>query len=272
LSTRSHFLTSLFFLAFIPQLLSQSVSTQIGARANGIGYTATALFDEWGVYNNIAGTAKLESAVAAFTYDFHPSLAGANRTAAVFAVPTKIGVASGGAYRFGDDLYNEHLLTAGFSNKFGLAALGAQVNYIQYRIEGFGSKGVFSLNLGGIAELTPNLSIGAYIVNLNQPKIGDQEKLPTKLLAGIAFKPTNKVYIASEIEKNLEYDPTWKMGIEYKFHKKFCARTGYNVNPNKSFFGLGFTTKKFTIDYSAQYSTLLSLSHQATVGYQLKQK
>jgi hypothetical protein len=272
LNHRSHFLTSIFFLAFIPHLLSQSVSTQIGARPNGIGYTATALFDEWGVFNNIAGTAKLESTVAAFTYDLHPLLTGANRTAAVFSIPTKIGVASGGAYRFGDDLYNEHLLTTGISNKFGLAALGAQVNYIQYRVEGFGSKGVLSLNLGGIAELTPNLSIGAYIVNLNQPEIGDQEKLPTKLLAGIAFKPTEKVFIASEIEKTIEYNPVWKMGIEYKFHKKFCARTGYNINPNKAFFGLGFITKKFTIDYSAQYSTLLSLSHQATVGYQLKQK
>jgi hypothetical protein len=70
------------------------------------------------------------------------------------------------------------------------------------------------------------------------------------LVAGISFKPTDKVFIATEIEKDLEYDPIWKMGLEYKFHEKFCARTGYNLNPNAAFFGLGFKTKKFAIDYA----------------------
>ncbi len=146
------------------------------------------------------------------------------------------------------------------------------VNYIQYRTEGFGSKGIVSINLGGIAELTPHLSVGAYIVNINQPEINDLEKLPTKLVAGIGFKPTDKVFMATEIEKDLEYDPVWKLGIEYTFHQKFCARTGYNINPNTAFFGLGFKTKKFNIDYALQHNTLLRLSHQASIVYQFRNK
>jgi hypothetical protein len=230
------------------------------------------MFDTWSVFNNIAGTSKLKNASAAFTYDAHPSLTGANRTAAVFAVPLKFAVVSASAFRFGDNLYNEQILTAGFSNQFGLAALGAQVNYIQYQTEGFGSKGVWSINMGGIAELTPKISIGAYIQNINQPEINELEKLPTKLVVGLGFKPNDKVFVATEIEKDLDYDPTWKAGIEYKFHKKFCARSGYNVNPNAAFFGLGFNTKKFLIDYALQHSTSLSLSHQASVTYQFASK
>ncbi len=244
----------------------------MGARANGIGYTSSALFDTWGIFNNIAGIAKLENTSASFAYDAHPSLAGANRAAMAFAMPLKIGVVGAGAYRFGDDLYNEQILSAGFGSKFGLAALGGQVNYIQYRTEGFGSKGAWSVNLGGIAELTPRISVGAYIVNINQPSVSEGEKLPTKLVAGVGFKPTDKVFFAMEIEKDLDYDPTWKMGLEYKFHDKFCARTGYNINPNTAFFGLGFQTKKFTIDYALQHSTFYSLSHQASVAYQFISK
>lgn len=247
---------------------AQSVSTQIGARANGLGYSSAALFDTWGLFNNPASASKLEYATGGFTYDLHPIPSGANRTAAVMALPIPIGVLSAGAYRFGDDLYNEHVFSAGFASRFGIASLGAKVNYIQYRAEGFGSKGVVSLNLGGIAELTPQLSIGAYIVNLNQPEISGEEKLPTKLVAGLGFKPIEKVFIAAEIEKDLDFDPTWKMGIEYAFHKKFSARTGYNLRPNTGFFGLGFKTKKITIDYALQYSVLLNLSHQASIGYQ----
>ena len=263
---------SCLFLGFIISNIAftQSVPIHIGARANGIGYATSSLSDIWGIFNNIAGIAKIENTTAAFTYDLHPSIAGANRTAAVFAIPLKMGVVSGGAYRFGDDLYNEHVISSGFSSKFGLAALGAQVNYIQYRTEGFGSKGVFSINLGGIAELTPRLSIGAYIVNINQPSISSGEKLPTRLVAGIGFTPIDKVFLTTEIEKDLEYDPTWKAGLEYKFHTKFCARTGYNINPNTAFLGLGFKTNKFNIDYALQHNVSLSLSHQATVSYQFK--
>ena len=192
--------------------------------------------------------------------------------AAAFAMPLKFGVIGAGAYKFGDDLYNEHILTTGFSNQFGLAALGGQVNYIQYRTEGFGSKGVWSLHVGGIAEITPHISVGAYIVNVNQPSLNPEDKLPTKLVAGIGFTPTEKFLLVTEIEKDLDYDATWKMGMEYKFHEKFCARTGYNINPNAAFFGLGFKTKKFTIDYALQHSLYFNMSHQASVGYQFKSK
>ncbi len=233
-----------------------------------MGYAAATLFDSWGLYNNPASTSKLENIAAGFTYDFHPTPIGSSRTAAFLALPVQIGVVSVGAYRFGDELYNEHILSTSFASKFGLASLGAQVNYIQYQAEGFGSKGVISVNLGGIAELTPQLSIGAYIININQPEISGEEKLPTKLVAGLGFKPIEKVFIAAEIEKDLDFDPTWKMGIEYAFHKKFSARTGYNLRPNTGFFGLGFKTKKFTIDYALQYQVLLGLSHQASIGYQ----
>jgi hypothetical protein len=247
---------------------TQSVSTLMGSRANAMGYASTALFDEWGIFNNIAGIAKIESITASFAYDLHPSLTGANRTAAVVALPVSIGVGGIGIYRFGDNLYNEQIISAGFSNTFGIASLGLKVNYIQYQTEGFGTKGVMSLNFGGIAQLTPLLAVGAYITNINQPNLNEFEKLPTKLAAGLSLTPTEKICVITELEKDLEYNPTWKAGIEYKFHAKFTARTGYNINPNIAFFGLGFKTRKLNIDYAIQHNILLSLSHQASATYQ----
>lgn len=246
---------------------AQSVSTPIGARANGLGYSSAALFDGWGVFSNAAATAKTEHATTAFTYDFHPSLPGGNRTAAVINLPVKIGVANAGVYRFGDALYNEQLVTAGFSSKFGLAALGTQVNYIQYTAQGFGTKGVVSVNFGGVATLTSKLSVGAYIHNINQPEISTEEKLPTRLVAGVAFKPIEKVFIATELEKDVEYNASWRTGLEYFFHNKFCTRTGYMFNPNTAFFGFGFKTKRFTIDYAIQHNVSINLSHQASIAY-----
>jgi hypothetical protein len=254
------------------QSLAQSVSSLMGARPNGIGYATSTLFDPWGLFNNVAGISEVAATTTAFAYDLHPSLTGANRMAAIALIPLKTGVTGVGAFRFGDDLYNEHILSAGYSNQFGIASLGVKVNYIQYRTEGFGSQGVFTVSFGGIAKLTPMLAVGAHLTNINQPSVTDQEKLPTKLTAGIGITPTEKVLMVTEIEKDLDYDATWKMGLEYKFHEKFAARTGYNINPNTAFFGLGFKTNKLRIDYAIQHNVLLSISHQASVAYQVNKR
>ncbi len=268
-----YWLIPFFVILLTSSLGAQSVSTLMGARANGMGYSSSSLFDAWGLFNNVAGLAKTDHPTAVFAHDLRPLLPGANRTAAAFSWPVKFGVLGGGVFRFGDDLYSESLLSAGYSSQFGLAALGIKLNFIQYRAEGFGTKGVFTFNFGGIAELTPKLAVGAYITNINQPKLSiDEERVPTLLTAGLCFKPTDKIIIATELEKDLDYATNWKTGLEYMFHKKFCARTGFNLQPNAAFFGLGFKTSKFNIDYALQHSTNLSVSHQASVNYIFAEK
>jgi len=252
---------------------AQSSSTLMGARASSMGYASSCLDDEWSILNNIGGLSKVNAATAAFTYDAQPSFKPFNKAAAVFAVPLKFGVAGLGVYRFGDNIYNEQILTAGFASTFGLASLGLKLNYVQYNAEGFGRKGVLSFSLGGIAELTPQLSVGAHIININQPKISDvdDERLPTILIAGISFKLSHKTFVTLEVEKDVDYKPTWKTGLEYQVHKKFIFRTGVNIHPNAGFFGLGFKPKKFSLDYAYHYRPDLGARHQATVGYKFNE-
>lgn len=240
----------------------------------GIGYASSCLTDEWSVHNNIAGLSKVKHATAAFSYDARPSFSSFNRMAALFATPLYKGTAGIGVYRFGDDLYNESILSGGFANQFGLASLGLKVNCIQYQAQGFGTTQAFTISFGGIAELTKQISIGAHIVNINQPKLSDLtgETVPTRLIAGIGFKPSEKLFVTGELEKDLGYDLLWKVGAEYKFHKKFSVRTGYNLHPSSGYFGLGFKPKKFSLDYGFQFINSLGARHQATVSYQFNKK
>jgi hypothetical protein len=251
---------------------AQSSSVILGARSNSLGYASSCLEDEWAIFNNIAGLSKVKQASAAFTYDTQPSFKPFDRTALAMALPTKIGVAGIGIFRFGDKLYNEHILTAGFSNTFGIASLGIKVNYIQYNAPGFGSKAAFTVSFGGIARLTEKISLGAHIININQPQISSQEseQLPTILITGIAFKISNKTFLSTEIEKNLDYPATWKVGIEYQVHKKFVGRTGFNIGPTAGFLGFGFVSRKFKLDYAYQHSFTIASRHQASIGYTLK--
>jgi hypothetical protein len=245
----------------------------MGARVQGLGFASAALTDEWCVFNNIGGLAKVNQITTACTYEARPGIAAFNAMAAVAALPVSFGVTGVGIFRFGDDLYNEQLVTAGFSNTFGLASLGIRVNYIQYHAEGFGNKGVLSVGFGGIATLSPVFAIGAYITNINQPTLSeDDERLPTILTAGIAFTPSDKLLITAELEKDLEYTLVWKAGLEYAFYKKFSFRTGFNLEPNAAFIGLGFKPEKFRLDYAFMQNSEQGSRHQATVAYRLKAK
>lgn len=253
----------------------QSVSTQIGGRAAGMAYTSACLKDEWSLFNNMAGLASIKQAVATSTYDAKPRLEGANRSALALAFPTKIVVVGVGALHFGDDLYNEQVLSLGLSNQLGLASLGLTLNYLQYSALGFGTKSMLTVSAGGIASLSENFTIGAYVNNINQPVLSelDGEKVPTTLSLGIGFNPTEKVQLSTEVSKEIDNDTTFKTGMEYKATKKFFARTGFSLYPNNIFFGVGFAQHKLSIDYAYEYAlTGLGESHQASVAYKWRKK
>lgn len=259
-------------LFVVTAVRGQSTYSFMSARANGMGNTFCCLKDEWSVFNNIGGLSGIGKTTAAFSYDVKPALTGASAMAAVLARPLKTGTAGFGVFKFGDDLYNEQIITTGYSSKVGIASLGISFNYIQYYTEGFGSKGIVTVSFGGIAQLTPLLSIGAHITNINQPKIStlENEHVPTLLNVGLNFKASEKIILVAEIAKDLDYKATLKAGLEYKAQKKFIVRTGFNAYPTAGFLGFGFKPKKFTLDYAFRYLPSTGGGHQATVGYTFK--
>jgi len=261
-----------YLICTVHALQSQSVHTLIGSRAQGLAYASACLEDEWSVFNNVAGMATVKQMTAGFTYASHPSLTSFNRMAAVFVTPVPLGTVAAGIYRFGDDLYSEQLLVAGYANSFGLASLGMKVQYVQYRTEGYGTASAVSLSFGGIARITSNLAVGAHIMNVTQPEIAteDKERLPVILTAGVSFTPSEKLFLTTEIEKDLDYDFTWKSAFEYRPLKKFVFRSGFNIRPDAGFIGVGFVPTRYTIDYALRYQPGFGASHQATVVYQFK--
>ncbi|MDQ2656445.1 MAG: hypothetical protein M3Y60_03415 [Bacteroidota bacterium] len=251
---------------------AQSTSLQMGARGQAMGNASACLSDVWSITRNVAGLASVKSPGFAATYHPIPSFTPFNRTAAVVALPLKSGVLGASVFRFGDDLYSEQIASMAFANSYGLASLGLKANAIQYRAEGLETRTAFTLSFGGIAALTPQLSIGAHIVNINQPVINERtgDRLPTRLTAGISLKLSTSVTTAMELEKDLQNPPVMKSGIEYKVFEKLAFRTGFNLHPQAGFFGIGGTIGRLQLDYALQLADAFGLSHQATVTFALQ--
>lgn len=260
------------FLCALCVALWQSVFAQnsyplVGARVNGVGYAASCVSDQWSLFNNIAGIAGLKEIQAGVTYDAIPGFPAFNRMAAMAATPLRSGVLGMGFFRFGDELYREQLLNIGYANKLGLASLGLRGSVIQYYAEGFGRKSAFSFSAGGIAEITPWLSAGAHITNAIQPDITEDEKLATRLMAGIALKASEHSTVYLEAGHELGYKPRFKAGFEYVIHTKFIARTGVNLQPQTGYFGFGFRPKNFQVDYAWSYAPDFVSRHQVSFAY-----
>lgn len=267
-----HVLSTAALVLLIHAAFSQSLYPLAGAPAAGIGYASGCISNEWSALNNPAGLDGVKGPLAASAYESVAGFPAFNRTHLVLVAPVPKGVAGMGFSRFGDALYREQVVTFGYSNRFGIAALGAAFRYLSYHTEGFGSRSALSFSFGGIADLTPWLKISAHIIDVLQPEVAEGEKLPTWIMAGVCMRGSEKVIVLAEIEKDIQYKPKVKAGIEYTFHKKFDARTGVNINPQAGFFGIGFKPGKFNFDYAYSWYPAVFSVHQVSIAYHFRTK
>jgi hypothetical protein len=243
----------------------------MGAKQMGMGYASSNLSDEWCNFNNVGGLGRLQHRNVAVAYEVTPLLIGGNRLAAVFNNPFKFGTASVGIFRFGDNVYSEQLFSVGLGNLIGSTSLGGKLNVVQYNASGFGTRTAVTLDFGGITQITKEISIGAYITNLTQSTFAgaDNYRLPTRLTLGVGLRLKEQVFITSEIEKDLDYKPNWRTGLEYEILKNFFLRTGFNFNPENIYVGLGGKRSTISFDYAVRFNQLVGTSHQIAVAYNL---
>ena len=263
-------LLAISFLS-IPYFSDAQVISFQGAHSAGIAHTSVTYADGLSIYNNAGSLGFLEKSSIATGYQNHYEVEGLNTVFAVINNRIKTGAIAIGVSAFGDELFSISRVSTGFGNRFGIAALGVTLHYIQYRIEGFGSHGFISVDVGGLAELSPLLFIGGRIKNINQAKVSKfpDEYYPTILTAGISYRPTDQLRFNTQIDKDLEFPAKLKFGLEYKINA-LSLRTGLNTQPLWFSFGFGFIHKKFILDYALQNNYLLGRTHSISIFYQIK--
>lgn len=260
----------LFVCAFDIRIMSaQNISYDFGARSKGMGHSNTTLVDEWAIFNNVAGISGVENGTVIFGYDHFFQIEGFDRVGAAVIQPFNFGTVGISAFRFGDEFLSEQIISSAFSNKIGFVRLGARANYYQIRIDEFGTSSGFYLDFGGIVELIPDLSFGAFISNLTVSKLNnpEQTRLPVVMKIGLSYQPTEDVKLNMDVHKDVDLDPLFRMGLEYRIIDKIFIRTGINTQPFKAFFGAGLELNRFKIDYAVNSHKLLGMSHQASLAF-----
>jgi len=256
---------------FIQNILAQNGYYELGARSQGVGNSSVTFIDGNAIFNNIGAISKLETTSLHASYLVLPGLAGIGIASLGLVWPFKPFNLAIGAARLGNNIYNEHRLSLGAGNQFGHTGLGLQVNYFQFSFEGLGSRQVVVLEFGGVTEITPEFFFGAHIYNLNQAKISRAtgEPIPTLIKAGLSYHPHDRLLVGIEVEKDIDFEPNLKFGLEYKPIQMASFRTGLNSRPARYFFGFGLEVNPFELDYGISHHPSLGNSHQLSISYQL---
>ena len=267
-----------------------------GARAAALGNASVALAGEaWSMGNNVAGLAEIQRPTVGFYAEnryFSPALnvgsltvalpvgrqpalpaAAVDGTTAAPAVAARAyarhGVVAFEAQRFGGVLYNETRLGAGYGYRFGQISLGGRVDVLQVSIEGLGSRRVLLGTLGGQIEVVPQrLSFGASLYNLSQTRLASyqNERVPTVLKAGLAYRPSGQVTLLVETEKDVERDANFKAGLEYRPVPVLAARLGLATLTGQASAGIGVLAGSFQLDYAAAFQQALGFSQHLSIS------
>ena len=246
----------------------------IGARSAAIGHASVTLSDVWSVHHNQAGLAALtEASVGAF-YENKFLINELSLRGGAFALPTKSGVFALSAMSFGFNLYTE--------GKYGLAyarqlskrvAIGAKINYHTIRIgEGYGSTNGLTAEVGLLADITDDLTFGAHVFNPNQTRLADfdDERIPAIFRLGMSYTFSDKVFMTAEVEKDIDFRPVFKSGIEYHVADILYLRAGISTLPTLTSFGFGLEFSNFKLDIATSIHSVLGYTPQVSLVYNFK--
>lgn len=247
----------------------------IGARSMALGNSSVTFSDVWSIHHNQAGLAFQKDISAGIFYESKFLVPQMGLKGGVIAVPTSSGVFGLNLVSFGYSQYNESKFGLAYARTFGESlSFGLQLDYLRTQIaENYGNKGVIAGEAGVQARLTRNLILGAHIFNLNRATGADNnEKIPTIMRAGLGYTFSDKVLVSVETEKDIDFNPIIKFGLEYHVIEALYLRAGASSQPFMSSFGVGVFVRNFQLDLAASMHPILGYSSQISLSYVLEKK
>jgi|AntAceMinimDraft_16_1070373.scaffolds.fasta_scaffold08022_2 hypothetical protein len=263
-----------FFFLITLNVFAIHDNKPVGARSSAMGNASVALSDFWSAHNNQAGLAYYKNIAAGFYYEDNFLIKELGLKYAAVVLPTNSGVFGLTTSYFGYTQYNESKLGLAYSKSFGEKfSAGLQLDYLSTHIaENYGNKGAVTFELGIRAQLSKNLYLGAHVFNPVNIKIAEynDERLPTIMRLGLSYNFSEKIIACVETEKDINYDPVLKAGMEYHIIKEIYLRAGISTNPTLNTFGFGVEFKKLKFDFASSIHQTLGYSPQISLIYNIK--
>ena len=265
----------LILLLLIPILsYSQNIPFESGAKNVGMGKSALAVSQVWSVNNNQGGLGFLENPEVGAYYTNRFLLKELSSQSVVAAFPTKFGNLGLSIDYFGYSQQSEIQFGLAYAKKLNkYISLGVKFDYLQYQqAEEYGNTRAIVAELGVLSHPYENIYIGAHVYNPTMSKFNTavEKFAPTIFSFGLAYIPDPLVSLTAQVDKSLNYDATYKMGVEMNLKEALYLRAGINLHPNAYYLGLGYYFKNIKFDFAFSYQDVLGISPASSFGYEFK--
>lgn len=272
MQTLKIYITILFFIGSFTSIFGQFRSGD--ARIMGLGSSGLAIQDIHSLWTNPAGLAFLES-FGGSAFAAQPFLISEIQTVGVGAAyPTTFGTFGISVNHLGFEQFRQQ--KAGLIYARQLAnrlSIGAQFLALHTNVPEYGSKTVFTFEVGSIYRLLPQLDIAAHIYSPVRIELNNLETIPTLVSLGIGYHPSNQVLFLLEVEKDIDYKASVKTGVEYYVVEAFAIRAGVSTEPTSVHFGLGYRLENgLALDVASKYHQSLGFTPGFSVRYQITNK
>lgn len=246
----------------------------VGARSVALSNASVCLDDVWAYHHNPGATASIRTISIGAYYETRFLTKELQTQALVLAIPLKVGVISAGAQFFGYEQYRNTRAGLGYSMKFtDFLQFGVQGNIQTLRLGGnYGSTISGTIEAGLLAKISEKWSIGISVMNIGRQRINPvNDRFATIMRAGCQYKPSKKVSIFVEVEKQIITKISFKGAVEYQPVKPVYIRIGAQSAPMEFALGFGYKVSGFSIDLGSKYHQTLGWTPNIGLNYQLKE-
>ena len=242
-----------------------------GPRITAMGMNSSSMNDNYALGGNPAGLVAVRSATLTLNYIKRIIDVELSQETIGLVLPGKHNSLGFVFHRYGITAYNE--ITAGtmLARKFGEhLSIALRLNYHQLKIQNYGITRGFSVDIGSIYKVSEQVSLGIY---LNNPALQHyanklvQVSIDRSVYFGAAYQASDKVIIATTVNKCTDLPYNISLGFEYQVVKNINLRTGITTAPFKQFAGFGLNYKNLSIDFAVESDPFLSYSPQIGIVY-----
>lgn len=263
--------TLLFFLIAVVQGFSQGWKP-VGARAAGLANTSVCLDDVWAYHHNPGALSGIKKFSAGAYYEARFLAKELQTQGVVLAMPLKKGVISVGGQFSGYEQFRHTRAGVGYSLQLNeKIGAGVQANMQQLRFGGnYGSSVSATVEGGILAKISEKWSLGASVLNIGRQRVLplDEDRFTSVIRIGSNYRPSKKVNVLLEVEKQVIHPISFRGGMEYMPVDMLVIRFGAQSGPTEFALGVGYRKNGFLVDLATKYHPVLGWTPAIGFTYQ----
>ena len=259
------------FILIAPSRGQNEAIPAANARTMAMGSTGVAFEGAHSLWRNQAGLAQLDGVHFSAFGEQRFLLSEIRSVSAGVALPTASGTFGLGVTYFGFDAFNQQQIGLAYGRKLmDELSIGAQFLALNTRIPDYGQQIQFTFEVGVMANIWPELKIGAHIRNPMQIEITENETMPTIFSLGLGYLPSEKLLISAELEKDINFPVRTKVGLAYQLVPQFELRAGMATQPTQMSFGLGYKIGSgLQLNVASAYHSYLGMTPSFDITYKI---